>query len=156
VTVEARQAAIEALYEADQRELKEAAEGLPARAARMVTGVLEHQTDLDRLIDAASDHWRINRMPVVDRAILRLGVYELLYELDTPAPVVVSEAVRLAKIFGSEKSGAFVNGILAALVTRLRSSAPPVASNSPLAAASDSPLAEAGGVPERGEGEGAP
>ncbi|CAN5795923.1 transcription antitermination factor NusB [soil metagenome] len=156
MTVEARQAAIEALYEADQRELKEAAEGLSARAARMVTGVLEHQTDLDRLIDAASDHWRINRMPVVDRAILRLGVYELLYELDTPAPVVVSEAVRLAKIFGSEKSGAFVNGILAALVTRLRSSAPPVASNSPLAAASDSPLAEAGGVPERSEGEGAP
>ncbi len=68
MTVEARQAAIEALYEADQRELKEAAEGLPARAARMVTGVLEHQTDLDRLIDAASDHWRINRMILLPRS----------------------------------------------------------------------------------------
>ncbi|MGI8518103.1 MAG: transcription antitermination factor NusB [Acidimicrobiia bacterium] len=136
MTVDARQAAIEALYEADQRKLKDAAEGLPARVARMVNGVLDHQIDLDRLIDAASDHWRINRMPVVDRAILRLGVYELLYELDTPAPVVVSEAVRLAKIFGSEKSGAFVNGILAALVTRLRSSPPPEASDSPPAAGS--------------------
>lgn len=120
MNTEARQLAIEALYEADQREVDEVGEGLPARAERMVTGVLEHQVELDRQIDAVSDHWRINRMPVVDRAILRLGLYELLYERDTPPAVVVAEAVRLAKVFGTEKSGSFVNGILATLVTKTR------------------------------------
>jgi N utilization substance protein B len=60
-------------------------------------------------------------MPVVDRAILRLGLYELLYVTDTPPAVVVAEAVRLAKLFGTEKSGVFVNGILAALLAGKRS-----------------------------------
>lgn len=119
MNIEARQLAIEALYEADQRDVTDVGEGLPARVERMVTGVLEHQEDLDRQIDAVSDHWRINRMPVVDRAILRLGLYELLYERDTPPAVVVAEAVRLAKVFGTEKSGSFVNGILAALVKKV-------------------------------------
>ena len=122
MNTEARQLAIEALYEADQREVAEVGEGLPARAERMVAGVLEHQAELDRQIDAVSDHWRINRMPVVDRAILRLGLYELLYERDTPPAVVVAEAVRLAKVFGTEKSGSFVNGILATLVTQVKAS----------------------------------
>ncbi len=126
MNTEARQLAIEALYEADQREVDEVGEGLPARAERMVTGVLEHQVELDRQIDAVSDHWRINRMPVVDRAILRLGLYELLYERDTPPAVVVAEAVRLAKVFGTEKSGSFVNGILAALVREARGQRPEV------------------------------
>jgi N utilization substance protein B len=118
VTTEARQLALEALYEADQLELREARDGLPARVERMVTGVLAHQEDLDRQIDAVSAHWRIKRMPVVDRAILRLGLYELLYEPETPPAVVVAEAVRLAKMFGTEKSGVFVNGILAALLSK--------------------------------------
>jgi len=119
VTVEARQLAIESLYEADQRDLSEPDDGLPARVERMVRGVLTHQAKLDEEIDAVSTHWRINRMPVVDRAILRLAVYELLHEPVTPPGVVVSEAVRLAKLFGTEKSGAFVNGILGTLVAKL-------------------------------------
>lgn len=118
MTVEARQRAVEALYEADQRDLSEAGEGLPTRVERMVSGVLAHRQELDESIDAVSEHWRINRMPVVDRAILRLGLYELLYERNTPPGVVVAEAVRLAKLLGSEKSGAFVNGILAALIAK--------------------------------------
>jgi N utilization substance protein B len=59
-------------------------------------------------------------MPVVDRAILRLGLYELRYETDTPAAVVVAEAVRLAKTFSTERSGAFVNGVLATLAEQER------------------------------------
>lgn len=112
---EPRDLALEALYEADQRELSETTADLPHKAARLVAGVLAHLEELDAEIDAASEHWRIARMPVVDRAILRLGLYELRYEPETPVAVVVSEAVRLAQTFSTEKSGAFVNGVLAAL-----------------------------------------
>jgi N utilization substance protein B len=118
VTVEARQLAVEALYEADQLDLRKVRDDLPPRVERLVAGVLEHQVDLDRQIDAVSAHWRIKRMPVVDRAILRLGLYELIYETGTPSAVVLAEAVRLAKMFGTEKSGLFVNGILAALLAK--------------------------------------
>jgi N utilization substance protein B len=82
--------------------------------------VLEHVRELDDDIDSASEHWRVQRMPVVDRAILRLGLYELRYEPDTPAAVVVAEAVRLAKTFSTERSGAFVNGVLATLAEKER------------------------------------
>jgi N utilization substance protein B len=81
----------------------------------LLRGVLAHLDELDREIDAVSEHWRVPRMPVVDRAILRLGLYELRYEPETPPAVVVAEAVRLAKLFSTERSGAFVNGVLAAL-----------------------------------------
>jgi transcription antitermination protein NusB len=86
----------------------------------LVTGVLEHVEELDRTIDSVSEHWRIERMPVVDRAILRLGLYELRFESQTPPAVVVSEAVRLAKTYSTEKSGAFINGILGRLAERER------------------------------------
>jgi N utilization substance protein B len=121
VTVEPRDRAVQALYEADQRDLSLAAEELPPKAARLVAGVLAHLAELDHEIDAASEHWRVQRMPVVDRAILRLGLYELRYEPETPVAVIVAEAVRLAKTFSTERSGAFVNGVLAALVERERS-----------------------------------
>ena len=112
---EPRDLALEALYEADQRDLTHTTADLPPKAARLVEGVLSHLRELDAEIDAASEHWRVARMPVVDRAILRLGLYELRHEPETPVAVVVSEAVRLAKIYSTEKSGAFVNGVLAAL-----------------------------------------
>ena len=120
MTVEPRDLAVQALYEADQLDMSTRREGLPPKAARLVAGVLEHVRELDREIDQASDHWRVQRMPVVDRAILRLGLYELRYETDTPAAVVVAEAVRLAKTFSTERSGAFVNGVLAALAEKER------------------------------------
>jgi N utilization substance protein B len=120
---EPRDLALEALYEADQRELTEVGESLPPKAARMVAGVLRHVAELDADIDRASEHWRLARMPVVDRAILRLGLYELRYEQDTPIGVVMSEAVRLAKTYSTEKSSAFVNGVLAALAEKERSPA---------------------------------
>jgi transcription antitermination factor NusB len=112
---EPRDLAVEALYEIDRSRLAEAPTGLPHKAYRLVKGVLSHLEELDAAIDGVSEHWRIDRMPVIDKAILRLGLFELRYEPDTPTAVVVSEAVRLAKLFSTEKSGSFVNGILATL-----------------------------------------
>ena len=120
MTVEPRDLAVQALYEADQLDLSNRSDDLPPKAARLVAGVLEHVRELDHDIDSASEHWRVQRMPVVDRAILRLGLYELRYEPDTPAAVVVAEAVRLAKTFSTERSGAFVNGVLATLAEKER------------------------------------
>jgi N utilization substance protein B len=118
VTTDARDLALAALYEMDQRGSVEAPPDLPPKAAGLVAGVLEHRQELDRAIDAVSEHWRLERMPVVDRAILRLGAFELQHRPRTPAAVVVSEAVRLAKEYSTERSGAFVNGVLATLAER--------------------------------------
>lgn len=114
---EPRDLALTALYEADQRGLQSAEidSSLPAKAARLIRGVSDHRVELDAAIDGVSTRWRVARMPPVDRAILRLGLYELRYETKTPMAVVVSEAVRLAKLYSTERSGAFVNGILAKL-----------------------------------------
>jgi N utilization substance protein B len=82
----------------------------------LVTGTLQHREEIDRLIRQQAEHWRLERMPVVDRNILRLAVYEFLYETDVPKLVVLDEAIELAKRFGSEQSGRFVNGLLDGLL----------------------------------------
>ncbi len=114
---EPRDQALQALYEMDQRGFKgvEALEALPSKAIRLVEGVLRHRSAIDERISAASSTWRIERMPAVDRCVLRLGIYELLWEPDTPVGVVTNEAVRLAKTYSTEKSGSFINGVLAAI-----------------------------------------
>ncbi len=114
---EPRDLALWSLYEADQRNLEEPVidAALPPKAARLVRGVLAHRSELDTAIDEVSDRWRVGRMPPVDRAILRLGLYELRYEADTPVGVILSEAVRLANAYSTERSGGFVNGILGKL-----------------------------------------
>ena len=84
MSIEARQLALEALYEADQRDLDDYPLELPSRAARLVEGVLDNLGALDAEIEAVAEHWQVHRMPVVDRAILRLGLYELRFERDTP------------------------------------------------------------------------
>lgn len=112
---EPRDLAVQALYEADQRGLPAVGGELTGKAARLVRGVTAHRDELDEAIDGVSDRWRVVRMPPVDRAILRLGLYELRYEPETPMAVVISEAVRLAKTYSTERSGAFVNGILSKL-----------------------------------------
>lgn len=81
-------------------------------ALSLVRGVLEHWKEIDRWVSTQAEHWRLERMATVDRNILRLAVYELLFEPDTPPAVVIDEAVELAKRFGSEQSGPFVNGVL--------------------------------------------
>jgi N utilization substance protein B len=94
----------------------EPATDLPARAQRYVDGVWHHREELDVRIGAAATGWRVERMPPVDRNILRLGLYELTYT-DTPVGVAISEAVELAKTYSTARSGAFVNGVLAQLAT---------------------------------------
>ena len=113
--MEPRGQALQTLYELDQRQSTAVPKDLGTKARRLVIGVLEHRAELDAQIETASKNWRVDRMPVVDRAVLRLGAYELFYESETPVGVVLNEAVRLAKLFSTEKSGAFVNGVLASL-----------------------------------------
>lgn len=79
---------------------------------RLVKGVVENLKEIDRRIEEASKNWRTNRMPAVDRNILRIGAYELCYCDDVPANVSINEMVEIAKAFGSENSPSFVNGVL--------------------------------------------
>jgi N utilization substance protein B len=81
-------------------------------ADESVRGVLDEREMLDETIRTASEHWRIERMTRVDRNVLRLGTWELKYRPDVPRAVVLDEAIELAKRYGSEESGAFVNGVL--------------------------------------------
>lgn len=111
----AREQALSALYAADVTAGQPDLTGLSGRASRYVTGTWERREQLDQAITAAATGWRVERMPAVDRNIIRLSLYELLSE-DTPMAVVVSEAVNLAKQFSTERSGAFVNGVLAKLL----------------------------------------
>ena len=86
---------------------------------RLLRGTIDNVTRIDPLIDVQAANWRIDRMGRVDRSILRLGVYELLCEDDTPAAVVIDEAIELAKRFSGESAGQFVNGILDGIRQRL-------------------------------------
>ena len=79
---------------------------------RLVEGVKEFQHEIDELIERFSENWKISRMSRVDRNVLRLAVYELLHCHDIPPKVSINEAIDLAKRFGTEDSGAFINGIL--------------------------------------------
>lgn len=89
-------------------------------AVKLVEGVTEYLDEVDRLVSENSSGWAIDRMPVVDRCILRIGTYELLAELDVPVAVVIDEAVELAKEYSTEDSGRFVNGVLAAIADIVR------------------------------------
>jgi len=79
---------------------------------RLVLGVLEHCQELDRLIEQYSENWRLDRINMIDRNILRIALYELLYCKDIPPKVTLNEAIDLGKRYGSEDSGSFINGIL--------------------------------------------
>jgi len=91
-------------FEPVEREVRELAEAL-------VRGVAAHRREVDDAIEEASSNWRLDRMARVDRNVLRLAVYELL-RTEVPVKVVINEAIELGKKFGSENSGAFVNGVL--------------------------------------------
>ncbi len=113
--IEPRDLAVQALYSMDTHPQSTALEELDGKARRLVEGVLEHIQSLDDSIEKAARHWRLVRMPAVDRAILRMALFELRYISETPAAVVISEAVRIAKAYSTERSGNFVNGVLAKL-----------------------------------------
>ena len=78
-------------------------------------GSLEHKEEIDQLIQKYSEHWRIERMAGVDRNILRIAVFEFLYELETPTTVVINEALEIARKYSTEESTQFINGILDAI-----------------------------------------
>ena len=81
-------------------------------AEHLVRGVYLHQAEIDQIIVSASDNWRLDRMSIVDRNILRIALFEMLYCPDVPPKVSINEAIDLGKKFGSEDSGAFINGVL--------------------------------------------
>jgi len=81
-------------------------------AEQLVEGVMDRQKELDALIGKLATNWKVPRMPIVDRSILRMGLYELLWLPDVPAKVTVSEAIELAKQFADDETRKFVNGIL--------------------------------------------
>jgi len=87
-------------------------------AIRIFLGTIKHLEELDELIVKQADNWRLSRMAVVDRNIIRMSVYEFLHETDTPKLVIIDEAIEIAKKFGTQKSGQFINGILDGILKR--------------------------------------
>ncbi len=127
---EARERALHLLYEAEARDL------LPAGAlddqilapdpftTRLVAGVGAHIDVIDQMISDRAQGWALERMPAMDRAILRLATFELQFDADTPTAVIIDEAVELAKEYSTEDSGRFVNGVLAAIAAIVRAPGP--------------------------------
>ena len=123
----ARKRAMDLLYGADLREISlNAAIAMEATRARdepdraaswayarqIVEGIAEHGDEVDEMIETYSQGWAINRMPAVDRAIVRIGIWEILFNEEIPDGVAISEAVEAAKEYSTEDSSGFVNGLL--------------------------------------------
>ena len=131
----ARKRALDILFEAEHRglpvlELLSERQSLgetpvPEYAAELVRGVATHQPEIDNLISENAVDWTLERMPAVDRNILRLGVYELLWADDVPDGVAISEAVLLAQDLSTDASPAFVNGLLARIKDLKPTQTPP-------------------------------
>lgn len=84
----------------------------------LVQGVKDHGEEIDSLLNASAKHWKISRMPVVDRNVMRIAVFELLKREDIPHSVSINEAVEIGKKFGTRDSGAFINGVLDRIRTK--------------------------------------
>lgn len=110
-----RDEVLEVLYEAEARGLPPATEGLDEVGRALAEGVWGEREALDGAIGAAATGWRVERLAPVDLAVLRLALWEIRHRADLPAAVAISEAVRLAKAYSTERSGAFVNGVLGRL-----------------------------------------
>jgi transcription antitermination protein NusB len=123
----ARKRAIDILYVADVRQISieqslaieaQRAASEPAREAswlyarEIVDGVVDHRDEIDELIQTYSQGWTLARMPIIDRAILRIGIWEILYNDQVPHAVAIDEAVEAAKVLSTDDSAGFVNGLL--------------------------------------------
>jgi N utilization substance protein B len=131
----ARKRALDVLYGADVRQ-ESMTDGLdresrraldePQRksswdyARQIIEGVVEHRTEIDELIATYSQGWTIERMPAVDRAILRIGIWELAYNPEIPSGVAIAEAVEAASVLSTEDSAGFVNGLLGRIAAAVR------------------------------------
>jgi N utilization substance protein B len=123
---QAREAALQALYFWDvgrtapddaidavfAEHLPEASDAVRAFAETLVRGAVASHQDIDALIEKQSSHWRLERLAVIDKSILRLAVWELQHQPDTPSAVVLNEALELARTFSGDESVKFVNGVL--------------------------------------------
>ena len=87
-------------------------------ATKIFRGTVDNMAKIDDMIQAQADNWRLSRMAVVDRNIIRMSVYEFLHETDTPKLVIIDEAIEIAKKFGTQKSSQFINGILDGILKR--------------------------------------
>jgi transcription antitermination protein NusB len=122
----ARKRALDVLFECDLRSsdtletlaqrLAQAEPTVPEYTVALVEGVVAHRDRIDELIESHAVGWTLDRMPVVDRNLLRIAIFELLWVDDTPDGVVISEAVNLAKDLSTDESPSFVNGVLAKLL----------------------------------------
>jgi N utilization substance protein B len=120
----ARKRALDILFEADQRganvsqvlservTLSGRETALPEYAVEIVSGVVAHWTEIQEILQAASTEWTVDRMPAVDRALLRIGVWEILFNKDVPVSVAIDEAVELATDLSTDDSPSFINGVL--------------------------------------------
>ena len=115
---------IEAWYQTLYSEESRAKPDYDAFAAQLVTGTVEHATEIDERIVKHAEHWRLERMPAVDRNVLRLAVYEMLFGA-TPAAVAIDEALELARRYSNEESVQFVNGVLDAVHREINGLAAP-------------------------------
>ncbi|HEX2192504.1 MAG TPA: transcription antitermination factor NusB [Acidimicrobiales bacterium] len=125
---QARERALSLLYEAEVKGVSPGVvlSGLPVEpdrfAAELVAGVGDHAEEVDGWLRRYARDWAVERMPALDRTLLRIGVYELLHRPEIPTAVVISEAVELASRFSTEDSGRFVNGLLARIAEEVRGS----------------------------------
>ncbi len=123
---EARERALTLAYELDQRAVsaQDLLDGLPLPAddyvQTLLRGVDAHSAELDVLLNEHAKNWSIDRMPVIDRTLLRLATYELVYEPELATAVVINEAVELAKQYSTKDSGRFINGLLSRIAQVVR------------------------------------
>jgi len=155
---QARERALSLLYEAETKDVSPAAvlAALPIEpapfAVAVVAGVGEHQAELDGWITGYAKDWTIDRMPALDRALLRMGIFELIHRPDVPTGALISEAVELAQRFSTDESSRFVNGMLARIAEAVRP-----ASSSPAVPASEAEPVDAEAVgPDAAKGDLAP
>jgi N utilization substance protein B len=134
---EARERAMALLYEAEAKGATpaEVLDALPVApdpmAVELVTGVAERRDEIDALLSAHARGWTLERMPALDRTILRIATFELLGRPEVPTAVVIDEAVELAKRFSTDDSGRFVNGMLSAIAAKVRPGPSPGRANMP-------------------------
>jgi transcription antitermination protein NusB len=123
---ESRERALTLLYEAEAKTqtgeatLKALPVAADDMATKLVQGVDSHRAEIDALIRKYSRTWTLERMPVIDRSVLRIAIFELLASPDVPTAVILDEAVELAKSYGTDDSGKFVNGMLSSIAAHLR------------------------------------
>ncbi len=133
----ARAAALEALFEMDFHErdqeqlmderLEEAHLSTENRefARRLVQGVIEHKSEIDLSLRDAAPQWPVDQIAPVDKNVLRLAIYEMMFDNSAPAKVAITEAIELARLFGSGASPKFVNGVLGAVMVKIENAKTP-------------------------------